>query len=141
MLSTFTPVSAAIGGVLIGVATVAYRYLAGRYVGISGIARGAVFGNADREIDALFIGGLLVGGGLWFWVVGGGGDAAPANPLGLVALGGVLVGLGTTLGRGCTSGHGVCGLARRSLPSLVAVVAFVAAGMLTVFLVRAMLRA
>jgi uncharacterized membrane protein YedE/YeeE len=137
-MSDFTPLSAAIGGALIGAATVAYRSLAGRYAGISGIARSVVFGDPDRPIDALFVVGLLAGGALWFWGAHHGLHAAAAAPLWLVGVGGLLVGAGTTLGGGCTSGHGVCGLARFSLPSLVAVVTFVAFGMVTVTLLRAL---
>ncbi|GAC1403036.1 MAG: YeeE/YedE family protein [Candidatus Velthaea sp.] len=133
-MNHFTPVTALAGGVLIGIATALYLLYTGRYAGISGIVRGAAFGDPDRAMDVLFVGGLILGGfvygllrpattsaGLSLWVVGAGG---------------VLVGLGTSLGRGCTSGHGVCGLGRFSSRALVAVVAFIATGMMTVYLVR-----
>ena len=80
--------------------------------------------------------GLIVGGALGFAVVP---DSAPkavvASPL-LIALAGLLVGVGTGYGAGCTSGHGVCGLARRSVRSLVATLVFMAAGVATVFIIR-----
>lgn len=136
MVANFTPLSAAAGGVLIGTATVGYRWLAGRYAGISGIARGAVFGDADRQLDALFIAGLLSGGFAWFWIFGPRLLAVSQTPLIFAAAGGLLVGFGTRLGGGCTSGHGVCGLARRSLPSFVAVCVFLATGVATVFVLH-----
>ncbi|GAC1653464.1 MAG: YeeE/YedE thiosulfate transporter family protein [Vulcanimicrobiaceae bacterium] len=135
-MNHFTPYASLAGGLLIGIATTLYLFLTGSYAGISGIARGAAFGDPDRLLDLLFIAGLIMGGGAWFWL----GPHAPVltagNSLGLVLLGGVLVGLGTALGRGCTSGHGVCGLGRLSLGSLIAVVTFVGMGMLTVFITR-----
>ena len=132
----FTPVTALIGGLMIGIATVLYLVMTGRYAGISGIARSVAFGNPDRSMDMLFVVGLLAGGGAWFWIAQHGRDAAAGNPLPLVAVGGLLVGFGTTMGRGCTSGHGVCGLGLLSTRSFVAVVTFVLAGMVTVFVVR-----
>ncbi len=130
----FTPVSALAGGLLIGIATVLYLVLTGRYAGISGILRGAAFGDADRTMDAVFVGGLVFGGAVWFAATR---TSVPnASAPWLVAAGGVFVGFGTSLGRGCTSGHGVCGLGRLSARSLVAVLTFVAAGIVTVFVVR-----
>ncbi len=134
----FTPVSAVIGGLMIGVATVLYLLLTGRYAGISGIMRGAVFGDPDRSTDVLFVIGLLLGGVAWRWV-GPHETARAANSLWIAAVGGLLVGAGTSLGGGRTSGHGVCGLGRLSLRSLVAVVSFVAAGMVTVYLTNHLL--
>ena len=135
-MHNFTPVTALFGGVLIGVATVLYFVLTGRYAGISGILRGAAFGEPDRLMDALFAAGLVVGGVLWFSADRGELPAILHVPLWLVGTGGIFVGFGTSLGRGCTSGHGVCGLGRLSFRSLVAVVTFVASGMVTVFVVR-----
>jgi len=137
-MHNFTPVSALAGGVLIGIATVLYLVLTGRYAGISGIMRGAAFGDADRVMDVLFVAGLVLGGVVWFAFARISPAASWNAPWWLVAAGGILVGFGTSLGRGCTSGHGVCGLGRLSRRSLVAVVAFVASGMITVFVVRHM---
>lgn len=120
---------------MIGAATALYRWLTGRYAGISGIMRGAAFGDPDRSMDVLFVIGLLLGGVAWRLAVPREAVVA-ANSLWLVAAGGLFVGFGTSLGRGCTSGHGVCGLGRLSPRSLAAVASFVAAGMVTVYLVH-----
>lgn len=130
----FTPVPALVGGLLIGASAVAYLLFTGRYAGISGIARGAAFGGSDRSLDVLFVVGMLASGALCFFFQRGVAGAAP--PLWAVTLGGMFVGYGTSLGRGCTSGHGVCGLGRLSLRSLAAVATFMAAGVATVFVVR-----
>ena len=135
-MHNLTPVSALAGGVLIGIATVLYLVLTGRYAGISGILRGAAFGDPDRVMDVLFAAGLVLGGAAWFAVAGTSPAASLHAPWWLVAAGGAFVGFGTSMGRGCTSGHGVCGLGRLSRRSLVAVVVFVASGMITVFVVR-----
>jgi uncharacterized membrane protein YedE/YeeE len=136
-MTSFTPLAAIAGGCLIGIATVLYLVLAGRYAGLSGILRGAVFGDPDRFMDVLMIAGLVAGG--WLWSLLSPHPLAPrsgALVYGSAAAGGVLVGFGTALGGGCTSGHGVCGLGRLSSRSLVAVLTFLAAGVLTVFIVR-----
>ena len=133
-MNNFTPLTATAGGLLIGAAAVLYLLLTGRYAGISGIARGAAFGDPDRLVDVMFVAGLVIAG-----IV-----AAVVHPpipglgttLWAAGIGGILVGIGTSFGRGCTSGHGVCGLGRFSLRSLTAVVAFVSAGMATVFVIR-----
>ena len=133
----FTPGSALIGGVLIGVATLVYLVLTGRYAGISGIVRGVAFAEPDRAMDGLFVAGLVIAGSIWTLVA----HPAPVAPitgaaLALVAVGGVFVGFGTSLGNGCTSGHGVCGLGRLSTRSLSAVLVFIATGIMTVFAVH-----
>ncbi len=132
----FTPYSALTGGVFIGVAALLYLLLTGSYAGISGIARAAAFGDPDRLVDILFIAGLVLGGGLWFWTGHPIAVTTRANPLAFILLGGLFVGFGTALGSGCTSGHGVCGLGRLSPRSLAAVLVFVSAGMLTVYVYR-----
>ena len=135
-MNHFTPISALIGGILIGTATVLYLWLTGRYAGLSGILRSAAFGDPDRKMDSLFTVGLIVGGGLWFAFGPHAPFVASTTSLWVVALAGVLVGFGTSLGNGCTSGHGVCGLGRLSLRSLVAVLAFMITGIATVFVTR-----
>ncbi|GAC1424790.1 MAG: YeeE/YedE family protein [Candidatus Velthaea sp.] len=133
-MNHFTPVTALAGGLLIGLATASYLLYTGRYAGISGIVRGAAFGDSDRMMDVLFITGLVLGGLVYGFMR----PASTSSSLSLwvVAAGGVFVGLGTSLGGGCTSGHGVCGLGRFSGRALIAVVAFIATGMMTVFLFR-----
>jgi len=130
----FTPISALLGGLMIGAAAVLYLLFVGRYTGISGIARGAAFGDDDRRLDVLFIVGLITAGVVAAAFSHG---AAPVLPtIAAAAIGGIFVGVGTSIGRGCTSGHGVCGLGRLSLRSLVAVASFLSAGMATVFLLH-----
>ncbi|MCK6522178.1 YeeE/YedE family protein [Myxococcota bacterium] len=136
----FTPLSALLGGALIGLSAGGMLLLHGRVAGISGIVGGLLHPKpGDVRWRAAFVGGLLVAGLLT--VVSGydsfvyGVDRSPW----LVAIAGLLVGFGTRLGNGCTSGHGVCGLARFSQRSLVAVVTFMATGMITAVLVDRLL--
>jgi uncharacterized membrane protein YedE/YeeE len=125
-----------IGGVLIGVSAVAMLLFLGRITGVSGIVWGAVTGQADNSWRWLFIVGLLLGPTLYHTVSGA--PLPPPSPLHWwhAVIGGVLVGFGVKLGSGCTSGHGVCGLGRRSPRSLVATMTFMACGIGTVFVVR-----
>ena len=140
-MTEFTPVSALLGGALIGTAAVLLLALNGRIAGISGIAKGLMppSGGGDALWRICFIAGLLVAP----WLVGavGGDMGAPALPGGIVwmAVAGLLVGVGTAIGGGCTSGHGVCGMARLSQRSIVATVTFMATGVATVFVVRHLL--
>ena len=130
----FTPVASLAGGLLIGAAAVWLLAVNGRVAGISTILHGlAVQPKGDRLWRAAFIAGLVAAGFLWGWFF----EASPRQgSLGLAAAAGLLVGFGTRVGNGCTSGHGVCGLGRRSLRSLVAVCVFMAAGMVTVYIMR-----
>jgi uncharacterized membrane protein YedE/YeeE len=130
----FTPLPALAGGILIGLASVWLLAANGRIAGISGILHGLIAEPpADRLWRVWFIAGLIGAGFLWraFAPV-----ADPELNLGAMALAGVLVGFGTRIGGGCTSGHGVCGLGRLSLRSLVAVAAFMLCGMTAVFVMR-----
>jgi len=135
-MDNFTPVSALAGGALIGLASVWLLAANGRIAGVSGILHG-LFAQppGDRRWRAAFIAGLILAGFAWHALVPG---ASSSRVLGLgwVALAGVLVGLGTRIGGGCTSGHGVCGLGRFSLRSLVAVIVFMATGMAATFVMR-----
>jgi uncharacterized membrane protein YedE/YeeE len=126
-------VSALLGGALIGAAATVYTAATGRTAGVSGILRGALRAPAGlRRERLLFLAGLIAAGvGA---VLLGARPAAPPRAAPLLLFAGLLVGFGTRLGGGCTSGHGVCGLSRRSLRSLVATVTFMATGALTVFL-------
>lgn len=133
-MSHFTPVSALLGGGLIGLAATLLWWFNGRIAGVSGILDNAV---AERSAWRwLFLLGLLLGAGAF--AVFGGRLPAPRTgfPAWLLALAGLLVGYGTALGNGCTSGHGVCGLARLSPRSLVAVVVFLGTAFATTYLVR-----
>jgi uncharacterized protein len=123
-----------IGGALIGLAAVLLLALNGRIAGISGILGGLITstGRGDRYWRCAFIFGLLAGAGLYALTSGLPLQLQARGPTLLVA--GLLVGVGTRLGSGCTSGHGVCGLARRSPRSLRATMVFMVAAALTVFL-------
>ena len=134
METQFTPVTALLGGGLIGLAaTVLYAGI-GRIAGISGIINNAIERRQERGWRLAFLAGLLAAAAAWFAWSG----EAPRNdfPLTWLLAAGLLVGFGTRLGNGCTSGHGICGLARLSKRSLAAVVAFMASGIATVYVVR-----
>jgi uncharacterized membrane protein YedE/YeeE len=125
-----------LGGVLIGCAAVLLLWSIGRIAGISGIASGAIESpRGDRAWRVAFIAGLVVAGAATMQFV----PAPPrmqTGPTALLLAAGLLVGFGTRLGNGCTSGHGVCGLGRFSRRSLAAVVTFMSAAIMTTFVVR-----
>ncbi|TFG84787.1 MAG: YeeE/YedE family protein [Chromatiales bacterium] len=123
------------GGALVGLASVALLVLDGRIAGVSGILGGLLSSPGDRPWRLAFLGGLPLGAGIVAALAGGLPQVMQGSP-GLLVFAGLLVGLGTRLGAGCTSGHGICGLARRSPRSVAATLTFMAAGMLTVFVVR-----
>ena len=135
-MSQFTPVSAVLGGALIGLAAVLLYRLNGRIAGISGIVHGLFArGTTDNLWRGLFIVGLIAGGLLYQFVSGTPVAGVANTPPSLVVLAGFVVGVGTRLGGGCTSGHGICGVARLSMRSVVATVTFLAFGMATATLV------
>jgi uncharacterized membrane protein YedE/YeeE len=136
-LENFTPYSALFGGLLIGAAAILLLWSNGRIAGISGILGGALFSaSGDKVWRILFITGLLGGGLLTMLVTGAALNIQlQASPL-LTAVAGLLVGIGTRMGSGCTSGHGICGIARFSKRSFTATTIFMATGVLTVFVVR-----
>ncbi|MBN9628356.1 MAG: YeeE/YedE [Acidovorax sp. SCN 65-28] len=132
----FTPWAALAGGVLLGLASALFVLLNGRILGISGIVGGLLRPRAgDMGWRLAFLLGMLVAPGLYWLVVGPTQPRIDAN-WGMVVMAGLLVGVGTRYGSGCTSGHGVCGLSRMSPRSLVATLAFMGAGFVTVFLIR-----
>ena len=125
-----------LGGVLIGLAATASLLLLGKLAGISGIAWGALTApRHDRSWRYAFLLGLVAGALLFHWLTGKA-MPVPDGRIGLALLAGLLVGFGVKLGNGCTSGHGVCGLGRRSLRSLAATLTFMATGIVTVYLLR-----
>ena len=131
----FTPWSALAGGALIGLAASLLIALNGRIAGVSGLLAGALEGGEGRGEKALFILGLMLAPLLWQ-----GFAELPAVQLDssavLLGLAGLLVGFGSRYGADCTSGHGVCGLARLSPRSLLATLCFMASGFVTVFILR-----
>lgn len=136
-MTDFTPLNALAGGALIGVASAAMLLLAGRTAGVSGITGGLIRGaRGDAAWRVAFIIGLLLGLSL-FVALGGDLDGIriDADYPAIVA-GGLLVGFGTRLGSGCTSGHGVCGISRLSPRSLVATALFMTSAIATVYVAR-----
>lgn len=123
-----------LGGIIIGVAASLMLILNGRVTGISGIYNGILqFYKGDVAWRAWFIIGLFAGGFAWFFTRPESTEEVvtnPLRPLAVIAVGGILVGFGTVMGTGCTSGHGICGLARFSRRSLVAVICFILTGMI-----------
>jgi uncharacterized membrane protein YedE/YeeE len=133
----FTPVSALIGGALIGASASMMLALNGRITGISGILGGLVRPQrGEVSWRATFLAGLLVGGVLLALVYPQAFPAASATPIALTVIAGLLVGFGTQLGGGCTSGHGVCGISRFSARSVLATITFMATGALAAFVVQ-----
>ncbi len=130
----FTPWSALIGGALIGLAAAGVWWLLGRLAGVSGIL-GAAMNSRGEELAwrAAFLAGLFLAGLAAIVLLPGRVHFDLQAGYGEVLLAGALVGLGTQLGSGCTSGHGVCGVSRLSLRSVTATLVFMAAGMVTVF--------
>ena len=127
------------GGALIGLSASLYWSLNGRVAGISGILSGVLLNHGqERWLKLLFLLGLFAAG--MVFVRFGDRVAAPTLPLLPLALAGLLVGFGTRLSGGCTSGHGVCGLSRLSVRSLVAVPTFMVAAAITVFVLRHVLK-
>lgn len=136
-MSGFVPWSAVAGGALIGLSATLLLFFNGRIAGISGIAWNAIVQRgAERRWRLAFLAGLVAGAAGWFAI---GTDVSPVRtgfPLPLLLTGALLVGIGTRVGSGCTSGHGICGLARLSARSLAAVALFMATAMLTTTVVR-----
>ncbi|MBK1715004.1 YeeE/YedE family protein [Rubrivivax gelatinosus] len=143
MSTTFTPLASLFGGVLIGTAVVLTLFVLGRLAGVSGITQRTLAGPEAGETAAAwswrpaFLLGLVAGGALVAWLAP---SAVPASPSGLstaaVLVAGLLVGWGTAQAQGCTSGHGICGLARLAPRSLVATPVFMLAGAATVWVLR-----
>ena len=138
MATEFTPVSALLGGVLIGAASAGFYLVNGRIAGISGLLREVLLPHASRawSESVTFLAGLVLAPFIWAAVVPWPIVTRPTGDTALLITAGLLTGVGTALANGCTSGHGVCGLARLSLRSLVAVVTFMAVAGLTVFFTR-----
>lgn len=135
-MENFTPWSALIGGALIGAAASLLYLLNGRIAGISGIVNGVIKpAVGDVGWRVAFLAGLVAGSLVFVFAVPLPFTPREGFPVPLLVLAGFLVGFGTRMGSGCTSGHGVCGLARLSPRSLVATAMFLATGMLTVFFV------
>ena len=134
-IENFTPASALIGGALIGIAATLLLALNGRIAGVSGIV-GRLFDPLPGDVAwrVMFLAGLMLGAGAYglFQSV----RIEVTNSILILVIGGLLVGYGTQLGNGCTSGHGVCGIARLSPRSIAATLVFMASAAITVYLAR-----
>lgn len=130
-------VTALLGGVLIGGAATLLLWLNGRIAGISGIVAGVLMPrNGEVAWRVAFLVGLIGAGAAYLWLVPGAYAPRQGFPPLLLVVAGLLVGFGTRMGNGCTSGHGVCGLGRLSLRSLAAVLTFMATAVVTTYIVR-----
>ncbi|MDA1350293.1 MAG: YeeE/YedE thiosulfate transporter family protein [Proteobacteria bacterium] len=136
----FTPIESLLGGLIIGLAVAILYLMRGNYTGISGIYYNVISVNKSGFLwRFLFITGLIIGPVLlsFFSYTDLGFEMPNTNPI-IVILGGLLVGYGTQLGSGCTSGHGVCGIGRLSIRSIVGTCVFVGAGVVTVLITRSL---
>ena len=130
----FTPIPAFTGGLIIGLAVVVFFLLNGRLVGISGIASNALTEKENKFDNLLFLLGLIIAPFIYSLFSNGGINISISNSYVLIIVAGLLVGIGTRISGGCTSGHGISGIGRFSLRSIIATITFMIVGILTVFI-------
>ena len=130
----FTPVSALTGGLLIGLSVALFFILNGRMIGVSGIASNFLISKDKKNENLLFLVGLILGPLIYTFILGREINILISNSLPLLTAGGILVGFGTRLSRGCTSGHGISGISRFSLRSFIATITFMIVGILAVLI-------
>ena len=135
-LINFTPYSSLIGGLIIGFAVVLFFITTGRLAGISGIVSSTLEKNENKFSNLLFIIGLVLGPLVFIFFSKNDGVFKMISSIPLIIVGGLLVGLGTKIGRGCTSGHGICGISRFSMRSIVATIIFMIFAMITVYFLQ-----
>ena len=129
----FTPYSALKVGLLIGFDAFIFFLFNGSLRGVSYIASDGVFSKINRIDNLLFLLGLIIGP-ILFSLSGNKIESVLTNSLPLIIIGGLLVGIGTKIGKGCTSGHGVCGISRFSIRSIIATISFILTGVITVLI-------
>ena len=132
----FTPYSSLIGGLIIGVAVVLFFITTGRLAGISGIVSSTLEKNENKFSNLLFIIGLVLGPLVFIFFSQNDVVFKMTPSISLIIVGGLLVGVGTKIGRGCTSGHGICGISRFSMRSISATIIFMIFAMITVFFLQ-----
>ena len=132
----FTPIPALIGGIVIGLAVVLFFYSTGRLAGVSGIANNALTKNTNRATNLLFLIGLISGPIFYQVFISSDIPYLINNNTLILIIGGLLVGIGTQIGMGCTSGHGVCGISRFSVRSIIATISFIFSGVIVVYLMN-----
>ena len=130
----FTPITATVGGMIIGLAVVMFFLFNGRLVGISGIASNALTEKDNKFDNLLFLIGLVIGPILYTLFTNNEINIIISNSLILLIVAGLLVGIGTRISGGCTSGHGISGVGRFSLRSIIATITFMIVGILTVLI-------
>ena len=130
----FTPISALSGGLLIGLSVALFFILKGRMIGISGIASNFLVSKDNRIENFLFLVGLILGPLIYNLILGKEINISISNSLFLLIIAGTMVGFGTRLSNGCTSGHGISGISRFSIRSIIATMTFMLVGMLTVLI-------
>ena len=130
----FTPISALTGGLLIGLSVALFFILNGRMIGISGIASNLLVSKNNRIDNFLFLIGLILGPLIYNLISGKEINISISSSLILLIIGGTLVGFGTRLSGGCTSGHGISGISRFSLRSIIATITFMIVGIITVLI-------
>ena len=135
-LINFTPYSSLIGGLIIGFAVVLFFITTGRLAGISGIVSSTLEKNENKFSNLLFIIGLVLGPLVFIFFSQNDVVFKMTSSIPLIIVGGLLVGLGTKIGRGCTSGHGICGISRFSMRSILATIIFMIFAMITVFFLQ-----
>ena len=135
-LVNFTPYSSLIGGLIIGFAVVLFFITTGRLAGISGIVSSTLEKNENKFSNLLFIIGLVLGPLVFIFFSKNDVVFKMTSSIPLIIVGGLLVGLGTKIGRGCTSGHGICGISRFSMRSIVATIIFMIFAMITVYFLQ-----
>ena len=133
-IDNFTPITAFTGGLIIGLAVVIFFLLNGRLVGISGIAINALSSKENKFDNILFLIGLILGPIIYSFFSNQSVNIAISNSYVVMILAGILVGIGTRISGGCTSGHGISGIGRFSLRSVIATVSFMIVGILTVLI-------
>ena len=135
-MHNFTPQSAFIGGIIIGFAVLLFFYTSGRLAGVSGIFANAFISKNNKTSNWLFLIGLVLGPLVIMFIHPSKIEFSVTNSLVLISIAGFLVGLGTRIGGGCTSGHGVCGISRFSIRSILGTLIFIITAVLTVFILQ-----
>ena len=135
-MHNFTPISSLIGGLIIGSSVVLFFYTTGRLAGISGIFANSLTNNNKRFSNILFLSGLFIGPLSYYYFTNSPIEFEITNSYTLIIIAGFLVGFGTKIASGCTSGHGICGISRFSIRSIVATLTFIFSAVITVFILQ-----
>ena len=131
----FTPQSAFVGGIIIGLAVILFFVGNGRLAGVSGIVNNALVSKQNRTDNFLFIAGLVLGPVFYILFTKNNISFLITSSLPIIIISGLLVGIGTKVGKGCTSGHGICGISLLSLRSIIATITFMITAIITVKLI------